>query len=62
MEDDTPVEEPDVPEKMPQSDGGTVSTQQAKRPFFDGYKSGGKIDLNNCKVSTHSKCKSSPNW
>jgi hypothetical protein len=62
MEDDTPIEPPDLPENMSQKDGGTVSTQESKRPFFDGYKSGGKIDLNNCKVSTHSKCKSSPNW
>jgi hypothetical protein len=62
VEDDTPIEPPDVPESMPQMDGGTVSTQASKRPFFDGYKSGGKVNLNTCKVRTHEKNKSSPNW
>jgi hypothetical protein len=62
MEDDTPIEPPDMPESMPQRDGGTVSTQEAKRPFFEGYKSGGKVNLNDCKVTTHEKSKSSPNW
>lgn len=29
---------------------------------FSAYKQGGKVNLSNCKVSTHEKNKSSPNW
>jgi hypothetical protein len=63
MEDDTPVEAPDVPEKMPQSDGGTVATQNAQAPFdLKKYKHGGKVGMSTCKMSTHEKNKASPNW
>jgi hypothetical protein len=60
---DTTVEAPDVPEAPKESDGGTVGTQNAVQPFhLSGYKHGGKVNLSDCKVSTHEKNKSSPNW
>jgi hypothetical protein len=60
---DTTVEEPDVPEAPKESDGGTVGTQNAQRPLNLGnYKQGGRVNLSDCKVSTHEKSKSSPNW
>jgi hypothetical protein len=60
---DLTVEATDVPEQNAQSDGGTVATQNAQAPFqANKYKQGGKVNLSNCKVSTHEKSKSSPNW
>ena len=60
---DTPVETPDVPEQPAQSDGGAVGSQNAQPPFsLSKYKQGGKIDLSDCKVTTHEKNKSSPTW
>jgi hypothetical protein len=60
---DTDVETPDVPMTPTESDGGTVGSQGSKRPFVEPvFKDGGKVDLSKCKVSTHEKCKSSPNW
>jgi hypothetical protein len=54
-----PAEEAsDVPVSPSQSSGGVVG------PVGDdaGYKKGGKISLKDCKVTTHQKNKSSPNW
>jgi len=60
---DTTVETPDVPEPPAESDGGTVGTQNSVQPFhLNKYKQGGKVDLRDCKVSTHEKNKCSPNW
>ena len=60
---DLTVEPTDVPEQNAQNDGGTVGTQDAKPPFqANKFKQGGKVNLNDCKVSTHEKSKSSPNW
>lgn len=61
MTQDPDIETPDVP--MEQSDGGTIGSQGAKQPFVQPiFKDGGKVDLSKCKVSTHEKNKSSPNW
>jgi hypothetical protein len=60
---DPTVESPDVPIESSQSMGGTVGTQESPRPFVNNqYKQGGKVDLKDCKVTTHQKSKSSPNW
>jgi len=48
----------DVPVSPSQSAGGLVGPAGADA----GYKQGGKVDLKDCKVSTHQKSKSSPNW
>ena len=46
----------DVPIPSGQKIGGIIGSADA------GYKQGGKVDLKDCKVSTHLKNKSSPNW
>ena len=60
---DTTVETPDVPITQTETSGGSVGTENLQAPFnLKSYKQGGKVDLSNCKVSTHEKNKSSPNW
>jgi hypothetical protein len=54
-----PAEEvSDVPVSPTQSSGGLVGPAGADA----GYKKGGKVSLKDCKVTTHQKSKSSPNW
>ena len=62
MATDPTIETPDVPMTPTESDGGVVGAENTKRPFVDSYKNGGKVNLSNCKVSTHEKNKSSPIW
>jgi hypothetical protein len=51
------TEESDVPRATGENVGGLILSGQK-----DGYKQGGKVSLNDCKVKTHQKNKSSPNW
>jgi hypothetical protein len=53
------IEESDVPRANGQNVGGLIVDQDKQ---FSAYKNGGKVNLNDCKVSTHQKSKSSPNW
>ena len=53
------MEESDVPKANGQNVGGLIAGQDNQ---FSAYKKGGKVSLNDCKVSTHQKNKSSPNW
>ena len=53
-----PEEASDVPVSSSQSSGGVVGPVGADA----GYKAGGQVNLKDCKVSTHQKSKSSPNW
>lgn len=51
------TEESDVPQANGENVGGLIVAGQNNT-----YKKGGKVSLSNCKVSTHQKNKSSPNW
>jgi hypothetical protein len=53
------IEGSDVPRANGQNVGGLIVDQDKQ---FSAYKKGGKVNLNDCKVSTHQKSKSSPNW
>jgi len=53
------IEESDVPRANGQNVGGLIVGSAGQNTA---YKNGGKVNLSSCKVSTHEKSKSSPNW
>jgi len=53
------TEESDVPRADGQNVGGLIVGPAGQNVS---YKKGGKVSLNDCKVTTHQKSKSSPNW
>jgi hypothetical protein len=53
------IEQSDVPRANGENVGGLIVGPAGQNTA---YKKGGKVNLSNCKVSTHQKSKSSPNW
>jgi len=53
------IEQSDVPRANGENVGGLIVGPAGQN---NAYKNGGKVNLNDCKVSTHQKSKSSPNW